>query len=175
MTAGPQTAPETVSLGSFGQHREAPEPVVLTFLWYGQSVRVSPDASELDLIEFMATAGDVDESDVLRLIPPMQRFLKSLVHPDDWPKFWQLSRANHADAADDLLPLCWAIVAAVTGRPTERPAASTGGQPPTPGPSTLDSSSPVDRALVAVPPGRPDLLLFITDAQGITGPDAATG
>lgn len=174
MTTDPQTVP-TESLGAFGQPRAPQEPVNLTFTWYGESIRVDPGASELDLIEFMATAGDVDEADVLRLIPPMQTFLKALVHDEDWPRFWRLSRANHADAAEDMLPLCWAIVQGVTGRPTVRPSDSTERPSGRPGPSTPDSSSPVDRALVGMPAGRPDLLLFITDAQGITGLDAATG
>lgn len=166
--------PVPESIGSFGTARDV-ETVDKTFLWYGTTVRVNPYVSELDLIEFLGSAADKDEND-LAVVPALTTFLKAMVHPGDWSTFWNLARRNHASMIEDMLPLAYTVIEATTGRPTSRSSASTPGRPSTPESSTPGSSSPViERALRLVPPGRGDLASFVTDAQGITSPDAATG
>lgn len=159
-----QETQQVVSLGSFGTAAGvAPQPapaVVLAFQWYGERVRVNADASELDLVEFMGTVGELDETDT-RAIGPVFRLLQRWVHPDDWHTFWQLCRVHRASLDSDLLPLVKALAEGTTGRPTVLPSDSSGGPSPTAQSSTAGAASRVLDGLAA----RGDLGRFVVMAQ----------
>jgi hypothetical protein len=166
------TAEGSVSLGQFGTPRELEEKQELTFGWFGSQLRVNPYASELDLIEFMASAGELEEDDI-RVIPALQRLLKAYVHPEDWAEFWKLARRNHQEVGD-FLALCYAIVEATTGRPTVRPAASGGGPSTTVASSMVDSFSLDEQRAFEMLAGRPDLGTFVLLAHD-AAQEPATG
>jgi hypothetical protein len=153
---------ERASLGSFGEPLPADQAEALDldldFAWYGATVRVHPYASVLDLMEFMAVAGELDERDP-RLVPPLVRLLKAYVHPEDYPEFWRLARANHA-TPDVFMGIVQAVTEYVSERPTVRPAASTGGPRSTPETSTPGLSSQ-DLDAISALRGRPDLGEFV--------------
>lgn len=158
----PQEKPRD-SLGEFGTPLPEEDALALDidleFTWYGTAIRVHPLASVLDLMEFMAVAGELDERDPA-LIPPLVRLLKAYVHPQDYQTFWRLSRANHAKP-ETFMGIVKAITEFVAERPTERPAASTAGPPSTPETSTPGLSSQDFEAISGPLAGRPDLGLFV--------------
>lgn len=165
------------SLGSLGTHHE---PVDLTFDYFGVVIRVNEDASDLDLVGFMLEAAEVEAVDENKAMQATARYLKGLIHVDDWDTFWASAKGNR-QTLPDLLMLGEQIVEAVSGVPTEQPSSSADGLLTTASRSKEPSSSPattrrqakgrssdaatVRRALKAVPDGRADLKEFIVQAQ----------
>lgn len=134
----------TVSLGTFGETHDDSAPLDADFEWFGKTIRVDPDFSELDLMEFMDSAGGLDEDDSAA-IPALMRMLRACVHPGDWREFWSLARKNRQQMPD-FLKMVYAVIEAATDRPTVRPADSTGGPARIGISSTPASSSADDRA-----------------------------
>lgn len=114
----------TRSLGSLGTpHAE----IDASFDYFGVVVRVHPSAGDLELIEFMMEAADVDALDQMRAMASISRYLKGLIHPDDWDVFWRTAKANR-QTMDDLMMLGQRIVQDASGFPTQPPTASSGGR-----------------------------------------------
>lgn len=166
----------TRSLGSLGTPKE---PVDLTFDYFGVVIRVNPSASDLDLVGFMLDAAEVEAVDENKAMQATARYLKGLIHEDDWNTFWNAAKANR-QVLQDLLLLGETIVEAVSGVPTEPPLSSASGRLNTEPKSKADSSSratksrkkvspdaDVKRALSLVPPERADLKEFIVQAEEI--------
>lgn len=164
----------TRSLGSLGTPHE---PVDLTFDYFGVVIRVSPDASDLDLVGFMLDAADVEVADEQKAMQAMSRYLKGLIADDDWDTFWRTAKANR-QTLPDLLMLGEQIIEALAGVPTTPPSDSVGGRQTTASKSKGGSSSPrasragrnadaanTRRALELVPEGRPDIKEFLVQAQ----------
>lgn len=163
------------SLGSLGTPHE---PVDLTFEFFGVVVRVSPDASDLDLVGFMLEAAEVEAVDEQKAMQATSRYLKGLIAADDWETFWRTAKANR-QSLPDLLLLGERIIEALSGVPTEPPSDSAGGRPTTTPKSKAGSSSrraaskadadvaATRRALELVPPGRADLKEFIIQAAEV--------
>jgi len=142
------------SLGTFGTPREAPEEQ--SFGYFGTEVRVNPDFGELDLADFMEAAADLDEDSVDSL-SLLKNTMRGAVHAEDFDTFWATAKRNRQGIAD-LLPILYAVVEAVSARPTERPSDSSGGPRPTRALSAVDSSSQVIGRLEGQ--GRADLALM---------------
>lgn len=163
----------TRSLGDLGTPHEL---VDLTFDYFGVVIRVNPLASDLDLVGFMIEAAEVDELDENKAVQAVARYLKGLVHVEDWDTFWRQAKANR-QAMPDLMLLGETIVEAVSGVPTSPPAASSGGRQNTNSKSKGGSSSrrtprrgassadDTRRALEVVPEGRDDIKEFLVMAQ----------
>lgn len=162
----------TRSLGSLGTPHEE---VDLTFDYFGVVIRVSPNASDLDLVGFMLEAAEVEAVDETKAMQATARYLKGLVAEDDWETFWRTAKANR-QTLPDLLMLGERIVEAVSGVPTSPPSDSVGGRQTTPSKSKAASSSrarrrenedvaATRRALELVPGERPDIKEFIIQAQ----------
>jgi hypothetical protein len=143
-------------LGSFGEAREEQSD---TFEYFTVEMRVNPNLSELDVLDFMETAFTVDQEDP-KAVLVVKKFLRSLVHDDDFENFWQLARANR-QRIEDIQAVAKAIVEAVTARPTKRPSVSSRGRPATGRKSKAGSSARVLTRLE----GRPDLQLAVVKAQ----------
>ncbi len=158
------------SLGSLGTPHEA---VDLTFDYFGVIIRVNPTASDLDLVGFMLEAAEVDEVDENKAVQATARYLKGLIHTDDWDTFWRQAKANR-QVLPDLLKLGEKIVEAVSEVPTVSPTGSFGGRQTTNSKSKAASSSrkappraavlahakdvaETRQALALVPDGRPDI------------------
>jgi len=160
-------------LGSFGTRRD---PVDADFDYFGETIRVHPDASDLDHAELMIVAASIDVGDMDLYDPkswtPEQRAaaqkandaalnaLRGGIHPEDWERFFKTAKKNRQKLTD-LMSLSEAISEAATGFPTGQPSDSSPGRPDTT-PKSRDTSSSrravkaARRALKELD-GRPDL------------------
>lgn len=151
------------SLGELGKERPA---VDLDFLWFGETMRVAPDAGDLSLVEFMEVAEQVDENNVVEAMRLTKSFLKGQVDERDWPRLMELAKQNHQQF-EDLMELSKAIIEAVANLPTGRSSGSSAGRPSTAQKSKGGSSSmeaDVTEAL-AIMKGRPDLKMILWEAD----------
>ncbi len=148
------------SLGDFGTPREAH---VDSFGYFGDTIQVHPDLSDLSLIDFAFMGEGLGEessgSDAIKAVMVM---LRSLVAVEDFDRFWSLAKQNR-QTIEDLTALAESLIVAVTQRPTERPSSSSAGQPSTEANSEVDSFSPVVSRLVDK--GRPDLALMVARSE----------
>ena len=158
----------TRSIGSLGTQKD---PVDLNFEYFGLVVRVHPDVSDLELVEFMMAAADIDETDEVKGMVALSRYLHGLVHPEDWDGFWRAAKGNR-QTLTDLMGTAQAIISAVSGFPTGQPSDSAPGRPSTRRKSKAASSSQprrprqdsdTGRALQLLE-GRPDLKVIVADA-----------
>lgn len=183
-------APAT-DLGEFGTVRAAEPPK--TFGWFGAVLRTNPDTSpELELTEFMTKAAqiqvaldDIDIDDpaaVAKALPEavgamdsVLGFLQRQIHPEDWPEFYRLAKANR-QRTEDLMDVSMRLVEAVSGFPTRQPSVSSDGPTATVPKSKGVSSSPVTSRALTLVRGRPDLQAAIIAAhESREGGRAATG
>lgn len=170
----------TRSLGSLGTPRDA---IDASFDYFGVVVRVNPTAGDLDLVEFMMDAAQVDAVDEMKSMAAISRYLKGLIHDDDWDTFWRTAKANR-QTMEDLMALGQRIVAEASGFPTQQPSGSSGGQQRTAPKSRDTSSDPAGtqarreadtrRALELVQ-GRPDLkeIYLMADEERVAQAAAA--
>lgn len=149
----------TRSIGSLGTPHDE---IDATFEYFGVVVRINPDAGDLELMEFLMDAAEVEEIDQRKSMGAISRYLKGLIHPDDWTTFWQAAKGNR-QTMDDLMALGQKIVEAVAGFPTGQRSPSLGGRastkPKSKGGSTSRGGSragDTEKALALVP-DRPDL------------------
>lgn len=161
------------SMGNLGTPHEV---VDLTFDYFGIVIRVNPTASDLDLVGFILEAADVEEVDENKAMQATARYLKGLIHDDDWDTFWRTAKANRQNLPD-LLLLGEKIVEEVTEVPTAPPSDSSGGRRVTSSTSKRASSSrrgsrkdtsrtaETARALELVPPARADIKEFLVMAH----------
>lgn len=162
----PSVPPDTGSgntvakhLGEFGTARPALDS---TFGWLGETFRVHPDLTDLNLVAFLDRAGQVDEADETTAMALVTGQLRGLVHPDDWDAFIAHSIAQRQHYVD-LMVLMKGLIEAVSDRPTKRRSDSPGGRRKTPGKSKGPSSSRVIKRLETA--GRPDLALAVVQAD----------
>jgi hypothetical protein len=150
------------SIGSLGRKRE---PLDLNFEYFGATIRVSPDASDVAELEFLeiARAADLDMRDleglsaaeleddakvqdvvrrtnqvIISTYGLIRDKLREMIHPDDFDTYWRLARENRQMVSDlmaDMKAITASVVEASTGFPTTPPSDS----PPTLA-STLPSS-----------------------------------
>jgi hypothetical protein len=168
----------TVNLGNLGVERE---PIDMEFGWFGQTIRVHPDASDMEFTAWLEdVAGvnfdpddpaDLDPSTGKDAVVALMRFMRGQIHPDDFDMFWKTAQA-HRQTTLDLMAVSMRIVEAVSGFPTGQPSGSSHGPDGTP-PRSPDVSrsapdSRRDRAVTTAleyTKGRPDLQLAIVQAQ----------
>lgn len=141
-----------------------------TFEYFGVTLRLNPEFSELDYVDYMEKAKTLDTED-LGAVTATKDFLRTMVHSEDFELLWQTARKNR-QGLRGLMETANKLLTVMTGRPTEAPSGSSAGQPTTPVSSKPDSSSPespltamdrrvIDRKLEA---GRPDLALAVLGA-----------
>lgn len=118
-------------IGSFGTPRG---PVDLEFDYFGETIRVHPDASDLRFIGFMEVARGVKVEDAeavnragIAAMGELLDFLRGQVHPEDWDRFLKTAHANR-QTVTDLIQTGQGITAAVAAFPTERSNASSDGR-----------------------------------------------
>jgi hypothetical protein len=126
------------SIGSIGE--AAPEPLDVTFEYFGATFRVHPDMTEVDIIDFLDQAERVRPNDPQALVM-VKDAARSHIHPDDFDRFWK-TRKDNRQGVQDLMATIWSIIAGVTGRPTGRPSASSDGRAATSQNSPVTSSRP---------------------------------
>jgi len=157
----------THDLGELGSPRD---PVDITFSWFGESIRVAPNAGDLALIDFLEKARGIDNTDNVSSMIETRAFLRTQIDPRDWQTFTEAATANNQQF-EDLLRVARSIVEACARFPTGRPADSSAGLPNT-GPKLRDDSSSVEYAMAQLD-GRPDLKMAIWQAQQAKLADAA--
>jgi hypothetical protein len=150
----------------FGQ---APEVITsrryMVMPYFGQDVRVTADQNlaEIELVEFLDKATTLDEEDP-RAMALIRAFLRTLVHEDDWERFWGLVR-QYRQGADDQMKFARHVVETATGHPFDVPSDSSGGPSPTEQSSGVDYSlqERVQHRLEGE--GRPDLAMAALQAR----------
>jgi hypothetical protein len=169
------------SLGKFGTSHD---PIDLDFDYFGETIRVNPDASRLALVEWLDDASGVDAADVVLESRYTMRLMREAVHPDDFDRFWSTAKAQRQEP-DEILSIGRAVMEAVSGFPTGRPSASSDGPTRTPPRSTAGSSSQAaasapaagkstaDQAL-AMLRQRPDLQEFVVMEEEVEAQRAST-
>lgn len=154
-------------LGNFGAPREELQD---TFGWLGKTFRIHPDFSDLNLVEFMRQAVDIDEGDERTAMDLVMAQFGGIVHPDEFDTFLSESIAGRQNSRD-LMGLMKSLNEALAGRPTRRPSDSPSGRRKTKGKSKGASSNrardggtakAVIRRLETA--GRPDLALTVVEA-----------
>jgi hypothetical protein len=166
----------TRHLGELGTPRA---PVDMEFGYFGETIRVHPDASDLAVAELMLKAqeldlGDIDITDPDSWDPETTKvmveaenlatsMIRQQIHPDDWERFWKTAKANRQNTID-LMTMIRRIAEQVAKFPTGPSSASSGGRRKTKPKSKGGSSSQQARALKLLD-GRPDLKMAVWQAE----------
>lgn len=123
------------SIGSLGVKRDA---VDLEFDYFGTTIRVHPDATDLAVADLMASFGEMDiedEDSAKEVMGGVAGFLRDNIHPDDRQKFWEIAKANRQQLKD-IIDVARAITEAVTEAASDFPT----GQPSDSAPTTSSTS-----------------------------------
>ena len=150
----------THDLGELGTTRP---PVDMTFQWFGETIRVSPTASDLGLIDFLEMASTIDTRDKVSAMVATRNYLHGQIDERDWPRVLELA-VQHNQQFGDLLSLARSIVEAVAVFPTGRLSDSSDGQPST-NPRSRDAYSSAVATAMAASKGRPDVKMIIWEAH----------
>lgn len=136
-------------LGSLGRARD---PIDAEFDYFGHTIRVHPDASDLVFADFMDQARSIAGKDLEEInlagMDTVADLLRKQVHPDDWDTLWRVAKENRQSVVD-LMQTARSIVEAVSGFPTGQPSVSSGGRKKTKRKSKGRSSKQVGTALVS--------------------------
>jgi hypothetical protein len=116
----------------------------------GKRFRIREKVGLMPLMAFAMTADSGKDTDDMRALAALYRVLRSCIHRDDWAKFEDHAEETAADA-EQLLTVVGATIAAVTARPTRRPAVSSAG------PQTTSANSKVPSTLRLVQAQADDL------------------
>lgn len=150
------------SLGSFGD--PTPQPVEeQTFDYFGADLRVNPELTDADMLDFLEESGSLDEGDPKAALA-LKNFMRR-VFLEDFDRFWTLAR-QHRQSIDQRMAAAMQIIEALADHPTGRSAGSSGGPPQTGVTLPVDFALAVQRKLEAQ--GRPDLAvapLRVREAQ----------
>ena len=140
-------------IGEFGAAVRDADPSVEPdqFKFYGELFTVAERVGAMPLLRFAAVADSGAHADEMAGLAAMHELLRDCLAPGDWSRFQKVAADNKADA-EELMAVCGAIYEAVTGRPTQRPAASAVGSSPTSESSRVPSSSAASSPLGNVPP-----------------------
>lgn len=132
--------------------------------YFGEKIRVALDPLSLELSfeEFMDVASGLEGDTDPRSFGAVRTFLRAIIHPDDFNRFWRLVRVNRQDVLQQMGFGKW-LVEEITGHPTEQRSDSAGGPLPTQPNSGDDVSSRVQRRLEGE--GRPDLALVVLERR----------
>jgi hypothetical protein len=153
-------------LGSYGgspvqDAGAAPEEITYTVVdYFGEPVRVMDDPLSLTLTleEFMDVAATLEGDTDVRAIGHVRGFLRAMIAPEDWPKFWRLVR-QHRQGVEEQMGFGKWLIEEITGHPTALQSASSDGLQGTDGNSEGDASSRVQARLEQQ--GRPDLAAVV--------------
>lgn len=149
--------------GAVPDSYDEPQDTYALVPYFGVDIRVMDDGDMLliDLEEFLSAATSIASDDVAAL-GLIHSFLKRIIHPDDFRKFWDLVR-RHRQGLEAQMAFAKYIVEEMTGHPTPLPSDSSGGRQRTEPSSVGDLSSRVQQRLEDS--GRPDLGMVVAMAQ----------
>lgn len=131
---------------------------VLTFDYFGEELKVSPDLTDADLLDFLELQADLKADDP-KAGPIVKSFLRTVVHPDDFDRFWALGK-QHRQSVEERSETAFKLIeAAVNGTPTVQSSDSSAGLQTTGASSTDDSSLRAQHRLEEK--GRADLAVAV--------------
>lgn len=133
-----------IDLGDFGD--DARPPVMASFRYFGETIRVNPELTEIAVMDFFEEADQVGKEDPKAMLI-VKRFARDSIHSADFDKFWG-SVKSHGQDTEDVMGLLWKVLEGVTARPTGRPSDSSDG------PTATSSASPVISSAPASAQGR---------------------
>jgi len=148
------------SLGDFSADSPVDEEEV-TFVWYGADIRVHPELSDTQYVDWMEEYGSLDVKDV-KAASAVKEFVRVVVHPDDFDEFWALGK-KHRVGQERFAATAHKLIEAVAERPTEQSSDSSDGLSETGESSTAASFERVIREHEEQ--GRPDLALVYVEAR----------
>src|ERR1041384_6339027 len=114
------------SLGSLGTQRSE---VDMDFDYFGETIRVHPQASDLRVMDFMMRVGKLDiedESNAKEIMDALAEQLLMQIHPEDASRFWETAKKNNQQMKD-IMAVSKTITEAVADFPTGQPSDSTDG------------------------------------------------
>lgn len=175
-------------LGSLGVHRGL---IDMDFEYFGETIRVHPNASDLRTFDMLTQIGDLDFEDPENADEIMNAIGEQLVmqiHPDDALLFWETSKKNNQQMRD-LMAISKTITEAITGFPTGQDSGSTTGEPSTQPKSSDTGMSRRERralaraqradkatgAALSLLRGRPDLQLAVVNVANARNAEEPTG
>jgi hypothetical protein len=159
--------PEAVEprrLAGFGSPPEEPAQDTWAVVpYFGVDIRVLDDGDVLliDLEAFISEASNISQDDMAAL-GLIHSFLKRMIHPDDFRKFWDLVRLHRQDM-DAQMSFAKFIIEEMSGHPTPLLSGSSAGQQGTEHSSVGDLSSRAQARLEEQ--GRPDLASVVLYAR----------
>lgn len=130
---------------------------LLSFDYFGAELRVSPDLTDADLLDFLEMQSDLAADDP-KAGPIVKSFLRTVIHPDDFDQFWSLAK-QHRQSVEERSATAFKLIEAAVGTPTERSSDSLDGPQKTAVNSTDDSSLRVQHRLEEK--GRADLAVAV--------------
>jgi hypothetical protein len=137
-TASPINRGNVIDLGDFGD--DARPPVMASFRYFGETIRVNPELTEIAVMDFLDEAEKIAKTNPAAMLV-IKRFARDSIHPADFDKFWALVK-SHGQDTEDVMGLLWKVLEGVTARPTGRPSDSSGGPTETSSASPATSSRP---------------------------------
>lgn len=131
---------EVIDLGDLtGDTRQR---VSASFTYFeGTRIRVNPDLSELDVIDLLEQADQVDVNSP-KAMTMVKDYVRAHIHADDFEEFWRLAR-KHGQSPSQLMEACWRLLDGISGNPTGGRSGSSPGQPETKTSSPSTSSAQV--------------------------------
>jgi hypothetical protein len=170
-----QDKPDLARIGDWGGTAGAPivEESYVLVGYFGTDIRVVTDPLHLEqtMEEFLDLAATMDDEDV-RAIGTVRAFLRALVHPDDFAKFWRLVKSNRQDIDAQMGFGKW-LVEQMTGHPFAEASVSSPAAASTEPKSAEDVSLRVQRRYEEQ--GRPDLAIAVLDRRESLALQQATG
>jgi hypothetical protein len=136
---------EVIDMGEIGGGQR--EPVTASFTFYGERIRVHPDLSETQLIDFLDDAQSIPAGSP-REMTVVKEWMRTMVHPGDFETFWGVGKAQHYDSTD-WIRSAWTIIDRIAARPTGPLSDSSDGRQETRPNAPATSSVPDDDPLRA--------------------------
>jgi hypothetical protein len=130
---------------------------LLTFEYFGEELRVSPDLTDADLLDFLEMQADLKADDP-KAGPVVKDFLRTVLHVDDFDRFWALGK-QHRQSVDERSETAFKLIEAAVKTPTVRSSDSSAGPQRTDENSTDASSFRVQHRLEEK--GRADLAVAV--------------
>jgi hypothetical protein len=116
---------QTMDLGDMSG--DVAEPVVASFVWFGERFRVNPDLTETVVVDLFEAASRLKVTDPEQFAVAKD-YVREHIHPDDFERLWLLAKSKRQNL-EKMMTLCWGILEGIAERPTPPPSGSSDGRP----------------------------------------------
>lgn len=129
----------------------------LTFDYFGEELRVSPDLTDADLLDFLEMQADLKADDP-KAGAIVKAFMRTVIHADDFERFWALGK-QHRQSVEERSTTAFKLIEAAVQTPTAPSLGLSDGRPKTDVNLTDDSSLRAQQRLENK--GRADLAVAV--------------